>query len=336
MLYLTHDQSGLNISHTDKDQLACGPDPNCRPFQYYISPLGIRSMSLGALQLNASSTITTTDYTPYSVRLTISTSYNGMDGSINYPLVQGMGFVTGHYRNLSPVIDSVVCVRCFDRVDGGMQRGYAKWRVLLEDGKTWLIYAFWHPDASPLELRQEGNQRLQHVGQPWTGMIQVAKCPNPETNERIYDTTAGSHATTITNKGYVFETQGWLKFQVERWGQNSSGGALMFALPHHVESFEEETKRKVVRSLQLRSPTKGVMTAVVGDHWSCFEHDLPVETEFFGLGITKYGVSDGIKQLLRQTAYEETRGNFCAECCGDSMYFSGKVHMFSIFFCSQN
>ncbi|RPA77370.1 glycoside hydrolase [Ascobolus immersus RN42] len=325
MLYLAHDQSGLSISHTDKEQLACGPDPNSRPFQFYISPLGIRSMSLGALQLNESSTITTTDYTPYSCRLTIQTSHEGMDGFINYPIVQGMGFVTGHYRNLTPVLDSVVCFRHFERVDGAVQKGFGKWKVMLEDGKTWLIYAFWQPDAPPLELRQEGNQRLQHAGQPWNGMIQVAKCPNPEQNEPIYDATAGSHAITITNRGYVYETHGWLQFQIQKWGRNASGGVLMFALPHHIESFEEETKRRTVKTLQLHSPTKGMMTAVVGDNWSCFEQELPVETEWFGLGITRHGVSDDIKQLLRKTAYEETRGDFCAECCGDSMYFSGKA-----------
>lgn len=99
----------------------------------------------------------------------------------------------------------------------------------------------------------------------------------------------------------------------------------MFALPHHVESFEEATKRTVVQGLQLRSPTKGPMTAVVADWWSCYEQELPVETEFFGLGIANHGVSESVKQLLRKTAHDETRGDFCAECCGDSMYFSGKV-----------
>ncbi len=50
----------------------------------------------------------------------------------------------------------------------------------------------------------------------------------------------------------------------------------MYALPHHISSFDSTTTAKVQSSMQLSSTTKGMMTAVVADTWSMVEPDLPV------------------------------------------------------------
>jgi endo-1,3(4)-beta-glucanase len=49
----------------------------------------------------------------------------------------------------------------------------------------------------------------------------------------------------------------------------------MFALPHHVQSFESATAAKVRSAVRFYSPTKGLMTAVAANQWRLVETGLP-------------------------------------------------------------
>ena len=49
----------------------------------------------------------------------------------------------------------------------------------------------------------------------------------------------------------------------------------MFALPHHLQSFDYSTKAGVT-DVQLITTTKGNGTAVLGDSWTLTEPELPV------------------------------------------------------------
>ena len=62
-------------------------------------------------------------------------SQAGSPKGITFPLVQGMGFVTAVYHGLTPVIESGVFFRSFTRISVNPQRGMAKYKVMLEDGK---------------------------------------------------------------------------------------------------------------------------------------------------------------------------------------------------------
>lgn len=323
MLWVTFDQSGLSISHTDANQLTFGPDPNRVPVQYYISPLGIRSLSLGAQELVPSSPVTTTKCTAFSVQLDITVSPRQR---LSYPIVQGMGFVTARYENLTPVLDSVVTVRHINPAQaprGGLQ----KWRVTLNDGKSWLIYAC--PDLSKgahqLELRKERNNRIGSpcIGRGWWGIIQVAKCPR-QGDEGVYDDAAGAYCTGIALAGHVKNDQGWLDFKFEKVGNCKAGSLLMFALPHHVESFDEGCGRRLT-GVELRSPTKGMMRGVLADVWKMHEVGLPIDIGWFGPGMQK--ITGKQKAEIKKVAEVEGKQDVAAQTNLDSMYFSGKVRI---------
>jgi endo-1,3(4)-beta-glucanase len=60
----------------------------------------------------------------------------GAPPAITFPLLQGMGFVTGIYNNARPVIESGVGFRSITRVPDFSASLTQKYRILLEDGKT--------------------------------------------------------------------------------------------------------------------------------------------------------------------------------------------------------
>ena len=60
----------------------------------------------------------------------------GQAPGITFPLVQGMGFVSGIYKGLKPLIQSSVLFRSFQRISPSPQPGMAKYKIVLEDGRT--------------------------------------------------------------------------------------------------------------------------------------------------------------------------------------------------------
>ena len=60
----------------------------------------------------------------------------GAPAAITFPLVQGMGFVTGQYKNVRPVIQSSTLFRALTPVTLLAHSRMVKYRILLEDGKT--------------------------------------------------------------------------------------------------------------------------------------------------------------------------------------------------------
>jgi len=127
----------MSISHVDADQRAYGP-PNTSipgsPVQYFINPLGIQSIILSAAELGSSTVLTSDSLKAFSANIHLQPQA-GASGSITFPLVQGMAFVTSCYNRLQPVIQSGVIFRSV--VAAGTVRNMFKYRIVLEDGKNW-------------------------------------------------------------------------------------------------------------------------------------------------------------------------------------------------------
>ncbi|KAF8471085.1 endo-1,3(4)-beta-glucanase [Kalaharituber pfeilii] len=306
---------GLAVSHVEEDKFTLGPDPNKDPVQYYFSPIGIRSMQLGALELHGNTTITLDGVTNHAVNLHL----NANNGSITFPLTQGMGFVTGQYNHLTPTIDSGVMYRQLIPCHPP-RHGIQKWKVILEDGHVWLIYAF---GSGPLDLVCANNGRIQARSGPYSGVIQITKVGEGNDAERTLDDTAGAFVTEVTLAGgldfnyYI----GNYSFHFGVTGENNAGAPLMYALPHHVDSFLPDTAARR-RHLWLRSTTKGVMTAVVSSTWYLSEqvpawigwHAGPREI------MTATALAK-IKEVVEQEVRQDVEGQSNL----DSMYFAGKA-----------
>lgn len=137
------------------------------------------SLSLSAVEFNSyTSSMNTEALTPHSALLTLwadKTKYPNKK-RLSVPLVQGMGFVSGRYNSLQPKFDSNILIRSFQYIGpiyGGNGATRYKWRVVLEDGKEWRIYAIANAGTPALSLRLLNNTRIQANGL-FSGVIQVS------------------------------------------------------------------------------------------------------------------------------------------------------------------
>jgi len=99
----------------------------------------------------------------------------------------------------------------------------------------------------------------------------------------------------------------------------------MFALPHHLRSFETATAARLVSSIRLQSPTKGVMTAVLADQWRMREVGIPSTIGWLpvGTGGSAIWSAANLNRLSAVAKYELTQ-DFANVTNLDSMYFAGK------------
>ena len=321
----------MSIQHTEASQRAFGP-PNTAipgsPVQYFINPLGIQSLIMSATELGPSTVLTTDTLGTFSVNGNLQPQA-GSTSSIKFPLVQGMGFVTAIYTNLQPTIQTGVFFRNVVSV-GSPQSGVFKYRITLEDGKNWLLYAMPITGQDP-KLMLVSNILLRGPTH-WHGTIQIAKNPAGSSSESIYDHCAGVYATKASINGYVRGNVGayqlsWTKACFSAGSRDPSSPLIMFALPHHLQSFDGAT-RSLVKNITLQTTTKGTATAVIADSWTLLESSLPTDMGFEPwrptVGAIK-GISSRASQAILAVASSEVDQDMGAQTNLNSMYFSGKA-----------
>lgn len=314
---------GMAVSHIDADQLALGPVNAYGAVDYFINPVGIQSLVLSAAELGSSTNLTTTNITDMSAVVQLRPSPSETP-AIEFPLTQGAGFVTGIYHGVTPVIQSGVFFLNVTKVDMQPRPGVTKYRIALNDGKTWFLYAT-STDGSTLDLQVVNNGLIQATS-TFTGTIQVAKDPNGA-GEALYDATCGSYATGATVSGTAVGMQGTYSFTFEQAGL-SGAPLLMFALPHHVQSFDSATNSSVQTALQLQTTTKGIATAIVANAWTMVEARLPVSISFLPWSPTEGSqktLSAATAARILAVAQSELSQDISAQTNLNSMYYSGKA-----------
>jgi len=310
---------GLSISHVTRDQLAYGPAqaPSNAP-QYFINPVGIQSIILSASELGTSTALTTSNLGPFSANLNLAANA-GAAPLITFPLVQGMAFVTAQYKKATPLIQSSVFFRTFS---GPVTVGSSsKWKAVLEDGRTWLMYVTANSGSSIPAFTLKNNSAVT-ASASFSGTIQIARMPT-NAAETVYDQSASSYATGITISGTASGATGSYTFT---WTKTGSKPLLMYALPHHVASFNSATAGAVT-SVKLMTTTKGMATAVLANSWTMAESNLPVGMDFAPwtptLGSVK-SLSSAAVSAIQAAANSELAQDFNAQTNLESMYFSGK------------
>ncbi len=316
---------GLAVSHIDANQRASGPQSTAipgAPVQYFINPIGIQSLVLSAIELGPSTILTTRSLKAFSSNAILSPQADS-SSSITFPLVQGMAFVTGIYHELMPAIQSSVFFRTVTQV-AAPRAGIFKYKITLEDDKSWLLYAKPNNGQDP-RLQLMSHTLLQGI-RGWSGTIQIAKNPAGASGESIYDGSAGVFPTTATVSGSVSGNEGIYRIHWTKSGFTSLH-LLTYALPHHLQSFDDITSRGKTK-VQLQTTTKGVATAIIGDSWTLVEQDLPVDLDFAPWTPTtrsKTALSESAIRLIEQVAASEINQDYNSQTNLDSMYFSGKA-----------
>ena len=203
--------------------------------------------------------------------------------------------------------------------------GITKYRLLLDDGNTWLLYAT-TDNGSGFALNLLNATRLEASG-PFTGIIQVAKNPGDvAAQEASYDSCAGAYATTATISASVNGASGSYSLS---WTKVAANGAnlIMMALPHHIQSMDPTTIAGQT-TIQLQTTTKGLATGVVGDSWTLSEPSMPV-----GIGFAPWNANTSSTNTIPTAAMTAIGNAGISDLSQDmnnqsdlnSMYYSGKA-----------
>ncbi|OAG45444.1 hypothetical protein AYO21_00078 [Fonsecaea monophora] len=321
---------GMAISHLDDSQKHFGPNntaiPNA-PASYYINGLGIQSVILSAVEFGSNTVLTTDSLLAFSANVHLQPS-SGSPSVLTMPVVQGMAFVTGQYINLQPAIQSSVFFRNVAAA-GEPKPGIFKYRVTLEDGKLWLIYAIPANGLTP-NFQLVSSTVLRGLPN-WYGDIQVAKLSD-DSLESIYDDAVGAYPTAGHVSGFAENTTAQYSLSWSKGGVYSSNTTLlMFALPHHRDSFDFSTQCNVT-AIELATTTKGNATAVVGDYWVLEEQNLPISLGFApwrpGNSPNFHGastLSPAALSIIQTVSATEASQNMSVQTNLNSMYYSGKA-----------
>ncbi|PYH93888.1 endo-1,3-beta-glucanase Engl1 [Aspergillus ellipticus CBS 707.79] len=318
---------GMAIAHNEANVIANGPtNANIpgNPIQYYVNPIAIQHMILSATELGSSTVLTAENLLPFSADAVLKPS-SGSSQRITIPMVQGMGFVTGMYTNLQPAIQSSVF---FSKIvtAASPRIGIWKYRATLADGTQWLVYAIPQDGKDP-DFRLESNTNLRGPS-GWSGTVQITKNPGGDSEEKLFDGSAGVFALEAAVSGSVQDRTGTYSLAFAKAGNKVQDTPLMmYAMPHHVESFDDTTKARMT-SIKLRTTTKGNATAVVGETWNMVEPDLPTAMGFAPWSTTAGSVdnlSAQAKKIILQVAPTELNQSVDQQSNLNSMYYSGKA-----------
>ncbi|RDA88085.1 hypothetical protein CP532_5291 [Ophiocordyceps camponoti-leonardi (nom. inval.)] len=316
---------GMSISHVEAHQQVFGGKERVKgASSFYINPIGIQSLVISAKELGNKTTLTTDSLTPHSVRAHLSKDDQSAP-AVSFPLVQGMSCVTAQFEGAKPVLQSGVGFKTVTRVTREPKKGVVKYNFVLSDGTTWRVYG-WHTKSDGLELTVANDGRAESK-RAFTGAVQVCKDPGSEGSEAALDDGAGVFAETVGLSGSATGSEGRYRLQFKRGG-HKDGQLNMYALPHHVDSFDDATRKLVRPKVQLQTPTKGVATLVCGEQWTLVERAMPIDMGFAPWHPERGNVdalSEEAKRTIRAAAARELAQDMAAQSNIDSMYFSGKA-----------
>lgn len=276
---------GLSISHTDREDFIYGPGD---PVESFEDTFFRQSLGLAAKELGNGTVLTTDSLTAESVNVNLAPSRSAQP-LVSFPLVQGMGFVTGIYHGASVLIQTqqqFSNITELGLVFQGASAAVYGWSVSLDDESIWLIYLTGSPGVGYMAPNSTSTRpvlsllnRRALVGPPgFRGTVQVAKNPGGESGMSVLNAAAGAYPETGKVSGSVSGRSGTYTFSWSKKGVQEQE-LLMFALPHHVASFDEETASRTT-PITLASTSKGIATAVLTDAFTMVEDDLPTDIEF--------------------------------------------------------
>ncbi|KAF8961046.1 hypothetical protein BGZ46_001456 [Entomortierella lignicola] len=334
-------QQGLGISQIDDNMKAFGPTEQIptntgdnsahqERARFYINPFLV-SMGISATEFDARHDMTVGNFGEFGCTMLLVPFEEADRGkldtpraSIRIPIVRGMAFITALYDNLTPQIFSNVLVRTLTLDPKPLPDGWVKYRFLIENGVTWLLYAKAdRPGSPPLVLSMVDQSRVIATSGTFTGLVQIAKLPvgGEADAENIYDQSVGVYATSgdlVVEPNYLDNTVAGYRIDWNLAG-NTKQSFLHFTLAHHRDSI---TDTSTPTSLVLPSTAKGKMVAYRGASWHLYE------PERLTVGLLPDGWASAVSpdQLakIRAQAAIDAEIDFDSKTNVDSMYFAGK------------
>lgn len=318
------DFPGMGVSHALANQRVTGPDGKMDPVRYYINPTGLMALSLSALELEGpNSTMQVTEMDTFSITSKLT---NGL-GAIEFPIVHGMGFVTAKYSGkFTPLLQSQIGLQSFGK-SKSPRINMLKYHVTLFDGASWLIYVSLPEGSSGFELKVNGTNGDIYGTKAVPVTIQIAA--SPAKSDDYYDKGAGMYPVKGSLSGKTTShDKATYSIKWKNEGSSVGGTSMMYALPHHLESFGGHMKFQET-PVVLDSTTKGQMKGYLASQFDFIE-TINRDIQFlpwssapaFGDGLS-YNVSS--LRLMAKVANQEIKQDFNIQTNLDSTYYSGKA-----------
>lgn len=317
---------GLAVSNIDRDDLVYGDSvqPGDPP-KFFSAPLYVQQIILSATELGANTHLTTDSHKQFSVNLNLLPAA-GAEPLIRFPIVQGMGFVSGLYTDATPLLQSNVLFT--ELVDAGAVNEDAtfKYRIKLKDESKWLLSVT--PNGAlgrPPFMLMDSNTISGPGG--FTGLIQIAKNIDSECAEFAHDEAAGAYPISATISASVEGAIGTYSFSWLRGGSETQK-LLIYALPHHQKSMAPDTIHNGTCAF-LWTSSKGLARGIHRNTWTLQENDLPVNIDFDpwrpDLGTIRKVASEAADLISDSAAYELAQ-DIDKLTNLDSAYYGGKVY----------
>lgn len=319
--------NGLAISHQDESARTYGPNSSANPVDYFFMPSGVMMMCLGA-SFNGNPTFSTSTWGPLSVTAILTNN----SASIKYPIASGMGFVTGIYSGIAPQISSQVGFKSISSATT-VRTGLTRVNVTLENNQSWSIYVY-IPTGATATVSQSDSQHISVHTTEANVVVQIAKLGSTSW-QAVVDSAAGSYPTQVELDGGITSDNsvGTYTLKYNLSGTSTGGGTLLYAAPHHVESFTSTMNGKVT-DYYLPSPVLGNLRLCVATELEMYER-LPSSVGFLPWSVNKTAgdanfsfsnFSYADNELIIQAAEKElTNVDIGTATDLTSMYFSGKA-----------
>lgn len=259
-------------------------------------------------------------------------------GTITFPLCQGMGFVTGIYKDLTPLFNSEHAIWAFEELAmPDATPATKKYRIQWRNYQEWLVYvtplipgitdpSFDFPKFKVVEYKHplgHDDQRIEATGK-FTGAIQLAHLPFASNSEYVahHDSAAGLWCTGVDLTGELNGDAAKLAFDFQT-ARNKEKELLMYGFSHHVETLVSGNRV----GPQLRSTTKGVMIGYFGTRWEMEEPSLAGDITMYPWTYSE-GVpvfSDKLREkVIKAAEYELADHQLKTEADDPSIYWAGK------------
>ncbi|AOA65167.1 Intracellular beta-1,3-endoglucanase [Komagataella phaffii CBS 7435] len=303
--------NGLAISQTSISQrhFADGNPP-----QFFYSPVGIKYFVMSAREFESNIDIDLDTPRKFSINVNLTSG----SSFIQFPVVQGMGFITGVYYNLIPYFHSAVGIRSVAG-DIAPRNGIDKYRIELFDDSVWTLYV---NSPQRIQFARRGSNSIIGSNSVHGAVIQLIRGSHSD-----MDQAAGCYPTAASVAGSVLGSDGIYSINYATTGNSNSGNPLILALPHHVNTFTDSTN-DARTGIRLDDQTHGTMVGVLTKKLE-MRSTLPTNVSFEPWsqipGFSTPSYSQTALTAIRTAAVNEGNNDIAAESNLDSMYFSGKV-----------
>lgn len=307
---LTFHSNACNAYFPQRKDLVYGPDP----IKYFYYPNGINDIILTSQDFtNATPNFTLSNADKFSITANYELNTSSIsNGKLSFPLVQGMGFVTGIYTNLIPLIQSI---KGFSDVKGVACQNpkLKKFIITLGDGSKWTL--FLNQDIS---IKFSLSQILFNKITTDPLVLQVGF----DTFE-YYDQVAGNYVDSVDLT--MNDSSYQMSYNLVGTDTSLLDKTLIMAPPHWKQTFTDflnGTKANFI----VNSCTLGTLQGCITDKL-IMDVSSSMPTKYTGGFPNQLNLSSDVKSTLLKQARLDGANDIESETNLDSMYFSGKVFM---------